>query len=354
MKRIWISMVALIAFGVTAQQNDPPQSGTPAMLKAFNGNEAAVFLQNLSDGKVTFQPRRSTRTMTVPASKIKSLTFFPKYDAVAVENQFNSGDYSGAIVALVEVMKPYEAYMIIENNMRSAYSMLMEAYRKTGDFSKAAKIASVMLKTGDPLLVERGRVNMALMALETGDLETVEKIRGELTSVAANLYLKACIERKQGDPKQAIKTVSNIIINHDNDIEWLGPSELLCAYLYLDMVSTNSVISTNSALYTARQVKNIYSGSSVAADAEKLWISLGGAEREAAVAAEKAELKRIEAEEEEQRKLEREKKAAEEKAAKEAEQEAEAGDEAGTNVTASATMEDTGTNVNTNVEMESE
>jgi len=87
-----------------------------------------------------------------------------------------------------------------------------------------------------------------------------------------------------------MKIVTTIIADHANDREWMPATELLSAYLYLDMTGTNSVITTNSVINTARQVKNIYAGSQVAGEARKLWVSLGGEAIEAEEIARKAEL----------------------------------------------------------------
>jgi len=347
MKRIWIGLAALAAMGTMAQEQ-ATQSGTPALLEAANGKKARVFLQRLEDGKLTFQPYKSTKDYTVPATKVNRLTFYPKYDAEAVEQQFNSGDYSAVISSIGSMMEPFWEYMVVDNNLRDAFCMLMDAHRKLGEFSEVRKAANILQETDDPKLVQRGQVNVALTAIADHDLETAKKIRDEVASEAAGLYLQASIERAEQRPTDAIKTVSGIIIDHANDVEWLGPSELLCAYLYVDMLGTNSVITTNSALHTARQVKNMYRGTHVAADAEKLWTSLGGADLEAAVAAERAEWKakekadreKREAEEKVKREAEeKEKKEAEEKARREAEAAAQAEDAASTNVTTTTEME---------------
>ncbi len=360
MKRLWISLMALVAV-VAMAQTPEVQSGTPALLEAINGKQARVFLQKMEDGTLTFQPLKSTRNMTAPISKISRLTFFPKYDAAAVEQQVNSGDYAAALSTLVPLMEPYWEYMVVENNMRDPFCMLMDAYRKNGDFPKAREAADVLLKCSDSNMVYRGQVNIALVAIAENDLETAKKIRNEVTSETAGLYLQASIERVEQGPKVAIWTVTGIILNHANDVEWLGPSELLCANLYVDMLGTNSVITTNSPMLTARAVKTMYNGTSVAADAEKLWISLGGADIEAAILAKKDEDDRIAAEKREKRLAEQEKKEAEEKAKIEAEEKAkieaetalQAANEAGTNGTENAEIE-AGTNVNTSTEMESE
>ncbi len=314
MKRIWIGLMVFAAMGAAAQEK-ATQSGTPATLEAANGKKARVFLQRMEEGQLTFQPYKSARDYTVPAEKLNSLTFYPEYDAEAVEQQFNAGDYPAVISSLDSLMDPFWEYMTVDNNLRTAFLMLMDAHRAVGEFSKVRKATAILLDSGDPELVQRGLVNNALVAIAEGDLKTAGKIRSEVTSVAAGLYLQACIERAENRHKDALKTLSNVIIDHANDVEWLGLSELLCAYVYLDMLETSSVIGTNSALNTARQVKNMYQGTSVSADAEKLWIRLGGAEREAALAAKKAEREAKE-------KARQEKRAAEEKAKKEAEEKA--------------------------------
>ena len=77
MSRIWISLAALlVAVGAMAQE-PAVQSGTPALLEAQNGNKIGVFLQRLENRTLTFQPRKSTKTMSVSITKVKSLPFSP-------------------------------------------------------------------------------------------------------------------------------------------------------------------------------------------------------------------------------------------------------------------------------------
>lgn len=326
MKRILLGLWVFASAGAMAAEE---QSGVPARLEAINGKQARVFLQRLEDGNVTFQAYKSSRDITVEATKIKSLTFYLKYDDAVVKESFNSGDYAAVIATLDPLLEPYWEYMVVDNTLRDAFCMLMDAHRKIGKFPTVLKAAALLMASGDPDLMERGRINTALAALAGGDLETAEKVRTEMTSEAAGLYLQASIERAKHQPKAAIQTVSVIIAEHANAVDWLGPSELLCAYLYMDMVGNSPGITTNSARTTARQVKNIYAGSSEAADAEKLWASLGGREIEAVAAKEKADREAAE-------KIAWEKREAEEKAKREAEEAAAA---AGTNVTTTTEME---------------
>lgn len=343
MKQILTNIVVFSAVAVLAQE-EASQSGTPAKLEAINGKQVQVFLQSQKDGIITFQPRKSTRNISVGSDKVKSLTFFLKYDEAAVDASYNAADYQAVNATLSPLMEPFWEYMIIDNNLRKVFCSLMDANRELGKFSKVREAANLLLDSGDETLEQRGLVNLALVALAEKDIPAAEKIQGEVSSEAAALYLQASIERANEDPKSAIQTVTKIITDHANDIDWLAPSELLCAYLYMDMIGSNSVITTNSALNTARQVKNIYSGTHVAADAEKFWASLGGAEIEAAAKAERIERMAREKEAEEKRK-------ADEKARKEAEAAAQAVAAAAAAAEAQVTAE---TNLTATAEMESE
>jgi len=266
MKRLLISLAALatVCAAQGQKQKAEPQPGTPAVLEAINGKKARVFLQRMENAKLVFQPYKSTREISVEATKVKRLEFILKYDAEGVSQAFIAGDYAGVVATLEPLLKSYAPYMVVENNLRDAFAMLMKAYRENGDLPKARKAAGLLLQSGDPALVQRGQVVMALAAIAEGDFATAEKIQSEVPSEAAGLYLKASLEQAKGDPKTAIKTVVGIIAEHGNDMDWLPPAELLCARLYLDMGMTNS------AAHTARQVENIYAGTHISADAHRL------------------------------------------------------------------------------------
>ena len=268
MKRLLIATAALaLAGAVQGQKKKPaqvPQSGQPAVLEAGNGKKARVFLQSLENGTLVFEPYKSTKEISVPAGKVKYLEFVLKYDAAGVSKAFAGGDYAAVVATLGPLLEPYAPYMVIDNNLRDAFAMLMEAYRENGELPKARKAAEVLMESGNPALVLRGQVVLALAAIAEKEFQTAEKIQAQVSSEAAGLYLKASIERAKGEPKAAIQTAIDIIADHGNDLDWMPPAELLCAQLYLDMGMTNS------AAHTARQVEHIYAGTHISADAARL------------------------------------------------------------------------------------
>ena len=238
--------------------------GVPARLEAINGKVAKVMLQSQVGNDITFRSVNSTRDMKVDKSKVKSLTFFPKYDADAVEKSFNEADYTSVLSTLNPVMEPYWEYMTVSNNMRSAFYMLLVSSRETGDFATVKKAADIMMKADSPDTVLKGKVNAALVALSEGDIQTAEALRKDIGSEPASLFLQACIQRAQDDPRAASRTIAKVISQHGNDMLWMPYSEMLSAQLYLDAGMTNS------ADVTARQVQNFYAGTQITKNADKL------------------------------------------------------------------------------------
>ena len=330
MKRVLFSLIALSAVAVSAQ-TEVAQTGTPAVLNV-KGKSIKVFLQRLDGESITFQPFKSPKDMTVPASKIASIKFVPKYDAEATVTAFNNGDYDTVLATLEPLMKDFAQYMPIENNMQDAFVKMVDSYRGKGDFANLKKYASILLGNANKVLDDKAKVSLALAAIAENNFPEAEKIASELDSEAAKLYLKATAQREQGQAKEAILTVNEIIFEHGNDMDWLPQSELLNAYLYLEMTGTNSVITTNSAMNTARQVKNMYGGSNVAADARKFWAGLGGeAIENAEIEARAAKAAAEEAKEKEWEEADRARRKAEAEARKKAKAEKKAADTAAEN-----------------------
>ncbi len=272
MRALLTSLAAgsMIAVAVAQQQAaTPQQTGTPARLEAINGKMARVFLQGLADGNLTFQPFGSPNNMTVETSKVRRFEFYPKFEVGGAGQSYAEGDYPAVLQALAEPMQEFAPYMSVSNNLQEAYVMLMDSYLRSGDAGKAEECAALLLASDNPVIVRKGKSTLALAAAAKGDFQRVEELRSELDSPAGSLFLQAIVERANQQPKAAIQHVAEIIADHGNDLEWMPQAELLSAQLYLDMGQTNS------AALTARQVKNIYAGSNIAADAAKLQASLG-------------------------------------------------------------------------------
>ncbi|HEY5653258.1 MAG TPA: hypothetical protein VIR63_02680 [Pontiella sp.] len=341
-----ISLLAVASFAQMTEENPD----TPALLEAVNGKTARVYLQNLENGSLSFKPSKSAPAMDVPVGKVKSLRFsmskeeFDFFRSAAlisddkiseiynmpevgkaeklelifaaflenVEALFAMADYEGVVKALAPVMQDRGQYMMIENNLEDVFLFLMESYQTLGNVPKAKECAEALKGSDNAEKALKSKVTLALVAIAEGNLEEAENIVSGIDHAAAQNYLTSVLLRTKGELVQAIKNTADMIRDHSNDIEWLPRVELLGAHIYLDLAGLeNSVYTTNSAMRTAQQVKNIYAGSNVAEDARKLWVSLGGEENEAREISESERLI-----EEERKEYEREQEAKKQKAAK--------------------------------------
>jgi len=261
MRRFSVVLAAgLMTFSAAGQIGG--QSGIPAVMTA-NEKSIRVFLQSQNDGIVTFEPYRSTRAVTVPASKVDRLEFNVEFDTQRVKQLFASGDYP-AVVELVEpVVKEFEPYMLVANNLQDAFVLMMESYRYVGNWFRVRECAEQLKNSSIPELAVKGKVYNVLALLHDGNPAGARELLDSIDLPQARLYTEACILRAEKEFDRAFNVVDQIILEHANDVDWMAPTEYLNAQLYLD------VGLTNSAVNTARQVKNIYSGTSYAADAEK-------------------------------------------------------------------------------------
>ena len=288
MKRVFNIFATFLAVVALTQAQEQP--GVPAKMTVATGKVVPVFLQSLVDGKLVFQIYKRTKNIPLrDVTKVSSLDFMNEFDREGVTRLFNAGDYQGVVDKMTTDLKPsldeYWQYMSIENNFQSEFCNLLTAYLKLDDFENAAIAASNLSRSSNQEVRAKGVAASIKVALAKGDIEDAEKLLERIDSEVGKLYLMACIERAGNNPKAAFKLVNNIISEHPNNLNWMPQSEFLNVHLYMDIGLTNS------AIQTARQVKNIYGNSNVAAEAQKLQTFLEEAQAAAKAAVEAREEK---------------------------------------------------------------
>ena len=107
-------------------------------------------------------------------------------------------------------------------------------------------------------------VAAALGAMGAGQFQTAEMHLVAIPDLAAQLFVKACIERAKGESKNAIQTLAALIVQYPNDPQWTAKSELMCAVLYMDLGLLDA------ADVTARQVQVLHEDPAVATKADAL------------------------------------------------------------------------------------
>ncbi len=294
MKKVLLTFCALISLSVMVSAQE--QSGIPAKITAVNGKEFPVFLQRIDGENIVFQLYKSTENKSVPVRLISEITFVGRYDVDGAEQLFATGDYMGMINKLKAEMKPsldeHWQYMVIENNLQDLFTMLMKAYLRLDNVAKASEAAEILLQNGSASVKGQAESIAILSALGQDRIADAQEMLEQIASEPGKLYLGACVERAKGNPVEAIKQIVKLISEHGNNLNWMPQAELLNAHLYMDMGLTNSAIAT------ARQVKNIYANSDVGNDAARLFTEYTLAKQQADAAAKAradAEAARIEA-----------------------------------------------------------
>jgi hypothetical protein len=267
MKRLFNILATLLAVAAFAQAQE--QSGVPAKMEVITGKTVPVFLQSLADGELVFQIYK--RPKNIPLGDITKVTrfdFMNDFDRDGVTQFFNAGEYQAFVDKMTTDLKPsleeYWQYMSVENNFQTEFCNLMAAYLKLDDMPNAEMASSILRQSSNPDVRAKGTAAAIKVALAKGSIEDAEKMLESFDSEVGNLYLQACIERARQNPKAAFLLVNEIISEHPNDLQWMPQSEFLNAHLYMDIGLTNS------AIQTARQVKNIYGDSNIAVEAQKL------------------------------------------------------------------------------------
>ncbi|MDD3276110.1 MAG: hypothetical protein PHP93_03555 [Kiritimatiellales bacterium] len=122
---------------------------------------------------------------------------------------------------------------------------------------QAVPPAAVKPVPGDP-------AEMALNSLRAGQIPAAEAQIKDITNPAARRFVQASIEQAKGEPKRAIQTVSDEIVQYPNDPDWTAKSELLSAALYMELGMIDA------ADVTARQIQMLHEGTDAAVKATAL------------------------------------------------------------------------------------
>lgn len=282
MKRLFKIIATLAAAVSLAHAQD--QSGVPARMSVITGKTVPVFLQSLSEGKLVFQIYKRPKDIPLnDITKVTSFEFMNQFDSSGVNELFNAGEYQAVVDKMSEELKPsldeYWQFMSVENNFQNDFGNLLTAYMELGEMDLAEKAAAILLQNTNPDVRSKGTTAAIKLALAAGNIEKAEMMLEGFDSEVGTLYLKALIEQAKGNPKAAFLLVNQIVSGHANDLNWMPQAEFLNVHLYMDIGLTNS------AIQTARQVKNIYGNSSIAMDAQKMQTYLEEAQAAAEAAA---------------------------------------------------------------------
>lgn len=259
MIRAW--RIGIVALVISAQAEVP--KGVPALLEATNGKQARVFLQGATSTSLSFTGVSSPAVNEIPVARVARLVFFPEQDVEQLIVEM--GQQTIETDLFQRVLAPYEPYMMIPNNMQSLFLLQVNDWFLKGENERAAAGAAQFLACSkEERLRSHGLRYMLLLALRSGDIGEAKGLIDGMAGGAMRDYFEAEITAFEVGPKSAMMQVTQLIAAYANEVEWLAPTELLSAKLYLEMGMTNS------AVQTAYQVASIYQGSVMAIEAQSM------------------------------------------------------------------------------------
>ena len=251
--------------------------GLPALLQAPNGKKVRVFIQEADDRVLQFNAPKSTTIMRAPIAKVQEVTFILDEDVVEIEARFGRDSGEQARAELERLLTPYVPFMSLKNNLYPLFFKQIELELLEGRYAQAGLYAEYLLGCRAHSDIQlKGQRYALISALKAKNFKEAAKHIEAADAPVAEQYFKAAHTLHQGEPKEAMQEVIEIIIEHANEVEWLAPTEFLAAEIYLELGMTNS------ARKTADQVANMYEGSEIALAAslleERLYNALNGME----------------------------------------------------------------------------
>jgi tetratricopeptide (TPR) repeat protein len=196
---------------------------------------------------ITFRVIGMGGDVSYPVDAVKEVVFPVKVDQRVVANLMENRMHEQLAATLEAALKPFEAYSDLPSNIAQYQGVLMELYYKAGDYTKSMNYASKLLADDrDPEMQHKAIVYQGLSLLGSDRLPEAEALfaeqgwTGELKedATAEDLYITARFQYLKKDYTKAIETAARIIAFHSQDPDWMRPTELLCAQIYMELART--------------------------------------------------------------------------------------------------------------------
>lgn len=228
-----------------------------------NGRKTNVIIQKSDNTDIHFIEYKSKKKFVVPADKVNSIKFISEYNFDNFRNEINFTDE--AFINFENEIKKYSNFMFVNNNLLNYFYDYLDYVFISDRFENSLIYYIDILKSSPVSSINaKGLHYECMYRIKIHEFDKVQEIAENISNEADKIYYQALIFNEQKKFKDAMQTVTQMIINHPNNTSWLPPTELLAAKIYLSLGLTNSAIST------IKQIKNIYNGTITAKVAEEV------------------------------------------------------------------------------------
>ncbi len=225
---------------------------------------------------LNFRPNGSTGTLSWPSDAVKWVKFPVKIDAAVVKELFEKRLYNELIPLLEAGIAPFSDYNDLPSNLAEHQAMLMELYYKVKDVDNTIRYAQMLAKDDDidPELKRKCLIYQGLSLIDADRFDEAEQLFSdhgwteELAddAPAEDLYITAKFLAMKGEFTKAIEVAAKVVVFNSQDPDWMRPSELLCAEMYMEMGLLDS------ADEVIREITLLYKNTDEAEQAQKLKI----------------------------------------------------------------------------------
>lgn len=191
---------------------------------------------------VVIHPRGAEEPGRIPIRRLSYINFRVLTALKEMGPLFDEGLY-GEVTALCEkVLSPALAYADLPNNLTQPFTRWMIASYWSGAYDRTVELSDILMRSRDKTLKASAEFYRRLARMELGEmaemsafLKTPAATNFYPTGSVSRLYIDARVLQDNGNPKAAIQTASQMILDHDRDPDWLPQADLLCAKLYFDL-----------------------------------------------------------------------------------------------------------------------
>ena len=232
-----------------------------------NGKKINAVLYKIDNNVIRCIEYKSKKTFSIPVDKIKNIVFISEYNFANFFEETNLLDEE--FLNFEKEITKYSNFMFINNNLLNHFYDYLDYLFVSERFEiNVINHINTLGLSMVSSINSKGLHYECLYMIKMHEFEKAQALIKETFNEAEKIYFQALILNEQKRFKDAMKMVTQMIINHSNDTTWLPPIELLSAKIYLDLGLTNSAINT------AKQVEKIYKGTVAAKIAGKIYNTL--------------------------------------------------------------------------------
>lgn len=210
------------------------QSQYAAKVTVNSGSSFVVKSLNIQGDRL----RQESGSSSVALSMVELIEFrFSGIGLSACESMFHRGDRKALEGLLEQYVGPVAQYSNLPTNLGPYLVWWLRCQFWNGNAAGAGRTIGYIRASGRQEYIDVASMYFSLMLLEQGKVDNARTVfsslqNPEAVSVPMSEYIKGKIDLVDGEPREAMQHIANIIAFHTRDEEWMPPATVLEAEIY--------------------------------------------------------------------------------------------------------------------------